>query len=261
MNCLEFRRRLTIDPLSADEDLREHEQDCPACMLFARQIRADEFKLRAMFSSISPPEGMADRIRLAAGFEQRAESRRRWWYGAAATVLMAIGVSMVSLFTTSLERGDVALAQSVIYHIEDEASHLREASPVSTGRINFVFQRFGARLTSDIGPVNFAAECLMRKRNGVHLVLPGHAGPITVFFMPGETAADETTIESPRFRGYLVATDWGSIAVVGEQGEVLDGIGERLAEAVVWPGDDTNGSLQLLGVSHRSFGRSLVAQQ
>ncbi|MCB1774708.1 MAG: DUF3379 family protein [Gammaproteobacteria bacterium] len=235
MNCLEFRRQLTIDPMTDDGALAEHEQQCPDCAAFAREIRADEIKLRALLRSIQPPEGMADRIRLAAGFEQRAAVRRRWWYGAAAGVLMAIGVSMVSLFSTTLERGNVALAQSVIHHIEDEANHLHEAHPVSSGRVNYVFRRFGAELTTNIGPIHFAAECLMRERNGVHLVLPGQSGPITVFFMPGETADGDLEIRSPRFQGHLVPTDWGSIAVVGERGEVLEDLGRRIAAAVNWP--------------------------
>lgn len=238
MNCLEFRRQLTIDPMADDIALTEHEQQCPECSAFAREIRADEIKLRAMLKSIQPPEGMADRIRLAAGFEQRAAARRRWWYGAAAGVLMAIGVSMASLFVTTLERGNVALAQSVIHHIEDEASHLHEAHPVPAGRVNYVFRRFGAELTTSIGPIHFAAECLMRERNGVHLVLPGSVGPITVFFMPGETTNGEMEIRSPRFQGYLVPTEWGSVAVVGEQGEALEGMGQRMAAAVNWSSRD-----------------------
>jgi hypothetical protein len=260
MNCLEFRRQLTIDPMADDVALAEHEQQCPECASFARGIRADEIKLRAMLKSIEPPEGMADRIRLAAGFEQRATVRRRWWYSVAAGVLMAVGVSMVSLFSTTLERGNIALAQSVVHHIEDEASHLREAHPVSAGRVNYVFRRFGAELTANIGPIHFAAECLMRHRNGIHLVLPGQTGPITVLFMPGETTDSEMEIESARFHGYLVPTDWGSIAVVGEREEALEGMGQRLATAVNWPDQGLNAST-LPALRGDLPQRALVAQQ
>ena len=235
MNCLEFRRQLTIDPMADDVTLAKHEQQCPECASFARAIRADEIRLRAMLKSIEPPQGMADRIRLAAGFEQRATVRRRWWYSAAAGVLLAIGISMISLWNTTLERGDITLAQSVLHHIDDEAHHLREAGPVAAGRLNWVFERFGAELTGDIGPVNFAAECLMRKRNGVHLVLPGKMGAITVFFMPGEMANEVMEVTSERFDGRILPTAWGSIAVVGESGEALEGLGERLVTAVRWP--------------------------
>jgi hypothetical protein len=235
MDCLDFRRRLLADPFCHDQDLQVHEAGCPACASFARDLKAQEIRLRGMFKAVSPPEGMAERISLAARFEHRAALRRRWWYGAAAAVLMAVGVSMLSLFTTSLERSNVVLAQSVIHHIEDEAQHLREAGPVPAARLKWVFERFGAELTEDIGPVHFAAECLMRRSNGVHLVLPGREGPITVFFMPGEMTDAKLPVKSLRFVGHILPTDWGSIAVVGEDGEPLHGLGERLASAVEWP--------------------------
>lgn len=235
MNCLEFRRQLLTDPLHQDESASAHEAECAACAAHAREVRAQEIKLRALIDSVSAPDGMAERIQLAARFEGAAATRRRWWYGAAAGVLLAVGASLVSVWTTSAERIGLELAQSVINHIEDEAAHLREAQPVSAGRVNYVFDRFGAELAGDIGPIHFAAECLMRDRNGIHLVLPGRMGAITVFLMPGEMAADVLPVESPRFAGRIVPTAWGSIAVVGEQGESIDGIGEKLASVVRWP--------------------------
>lgn len=246
MNCLDFRRQLLTDPFCKDTELLAHEADCPSCAPFARDVRAQEIRLRNALQAISPPDGMAERIQLAARFDQRSTVQRRWWYSAAAAVLMTIGVSMVSLFTTSIDRGNVALAQSVINHIEDESNHLHEAQPVSAGRMNRVFERFGAELAGNIGTVNFAAECLMRDRTGVHLVLPGKMGPITVFFMPGEMTASTLAVNSARFNGQILPTSWGSIAVVGEAGESLDGLGERLAAAVRWPRTDTV-ELDLLG--------------
>jgi len=235
MNCLDFRRRLLSDPLAEDADLQAHEAGCPDCAPFAREVRAQEFRLRGLFDEITPPAGMAERIQFAARFEQRSTLQRRWWLGAAAALLLAVGGSMLSLWTTSVERGQATLAQSVLYHIEDEASHLRAAQPLPPGRVRSVFERFGAELAEEIGPVHFAAECLMRERNGVHLVMPGRMGPITVFFMPGEMTDSEVPVESARFAGRIVPTEWGSIAVIGENGEPLEGQGERLAAAVRWP--------------------------
>ena len=235
MNCLDFRRRLMTDPMAGGYDLQEHEDDCPGCAAFARELRAKEILLRNLLREAKPPEGMAERIQLAARFERRAAAQRRWWYGAAAGVLLAIGASMVSLWTTTLERSNLGLAQAVLNHIEDEASHLREARPVTGARVKWVFRRFGATLTADIGPVHFAAECLMRHRTGVHLVMPGKMGAITVFYMPGEMSTADLPVRSERFVGRIVPTAWGSVAVVGESGEPLQGLGERLAAAVDWP--------------------------
>lgn len=235
MNCLEFRRRLLSDPFDHDDSLDQHESACAACAGFARGLRAEEIRLRALLQDVAPPAGMAERIQLAVRDERRETQRRRVWYAAAASVLMAVSVSMVSLWTGALERGGQTLAQSVVNHIEDEATHLREAHPVSLQRVRYVFDRFGAELTEDIGPVHFAAECLMRHRTGVHLVLPGKMGPVTAFFMPGEMTDETLPVDSERFTGRILPTAWGSVAVVGESGEVLDGLGERLVAAVRWP--------------------------
>ncbi len=259
MHCLEFRRHLMIDPLSRDEAALAHENQCHDCTGFARELRAQEMQLRHTLREIRPPEGLAERIQLAARFEHNATVRRRWWYASAASLLLMVGVSMVSLWQTSLERGGVTLAQSVVSHIEDEAHHLRAAQPVSGGRLKWVFERFGAELAGDIGPVNFAAECLMRTRNGVHLVLPGELGPITVFFMPGESADGPIAVDQGRFQGEIVPTAWGSIAVIGEQGEALAGKGSRLAAAVRWPADGADGSV-VLG-RRQPLGPVVAAQQ
>lgn len=259
MNCLEFRRQLLTDPFSKDEAVLTHEDQCTECAGFARNLRAQEVRMRSLLLDVAPPEGLAERVKLATRSEQGASTRRRWWYSAAATVLLTIGVSMVSLMTSSLERGNVALAQSVLNHIEDESAHLREAHPVSDGRLKWVFRRFGAQLVADIGQVNFAAECLMRKKNGVHLVLPGKVGPITVFFMPGEIQDAIMPVKSERFDGQIVPTDWGSIAVVGEHGEPLQQLGERLAAAVDWPVDQVVRS-DLAGAS-LSVGLTVAQQQ
>ena len=64
--------------------------------------------------------------------------------------------------------------------------------------------------------------------------MPGRMGPVTVFFMPGEMADTMMPVASARFNGEIIATHWGSIAVVGEAGESVDGLGERLAAAVRW---------------------------
>lgn len=242
MNCLEFRRHMLTDPLRLDDEAHAHESACEACAAFARDTRAREVRLHAVLNDVSPPEGMAERIHLAMRFEHRAEVRRRWWYGAAAGVLLAIGVSMVSVWTTAIERADLALAQSVLHHIEDEASHLHEAHPVAAGRVGRVFARFNAELAGDIGPVHFAAECLMRERNGIHLVLPGKKGAITVFLMPGEMTDSVLPIRSARFHGRILPTPWGSVAVIGESGEELDGIGERVASATRWKDGPVIGS-------------------
>jgi hypothetical protein len=236
MKCLEFRRQLTQDPYQANDVLTEHATSCNTCSSFAQDLQTHEVRLRSILNNVMPPPELAAKIQFAVRLEQRKKRFRKAWYAMAASVLMFVGVSMTSLFNESRERGNMALAQSMLDHIEDEHSHLVDEGPASRGRIKFVFQRFGASLKEDIGPVNFVAECLMRERNGVHLVLPGKAGPVTAFYMPGEHIKESGAMSAGHYQGEIVATEWGSVAVLGEPGEPLQGKAKELASKVHWPG-------------------------
>lgn len=235
MDCLEFRRRLLQDPYENDGDLLEHEANCAECAHFSHSVRAQEAALRALLNSPAPPPELAENIRLSTQLEHPLGYARRAWFGAAASLLLAIGISMTSLFSEHHERAEMTLAQNVIHHIEDEASHLHDHGPASPARVGTVLARFGAKLVSDPGEVRFAAECVMRKRTGVHLVLRGDRGPVTVFFMPGEHLAAVTEVDSARFHGEIIPTEWGVLAVIGEHGEQVAPIAERMTRAVHWP--------------------------
>jgi len=241
MNCLAFRRLLLQDPFAEDPAMREHEQACASCRRHAEELRAQEVQLRELLEQFTPPPELADNIQLAIRLDRRARSRRRAWYAMAASVVLIVGATMTSLVNQGWERGNMALAQSVLNHIDDESAHLHQAGPVTASRAKFVFARFGAELTGDIGPINFAAECFMRQRNGVHLVIPGERGPITAFYMPGEHTRQTIPVESNRFQGWISPMPWGSVAVVGEPGEELRGLAERLGAAVRWPASQPSG--------------------
>lgn len=234
MDCLNFRRQLLESPLRNEPQLLAHEQDCPTCAEFARRIRSQEARLRAVLNVAPPPE-LAERIQLAVSFEPRRSLQQRRWLSMAAGLLLVVSAVSVSWYLSPLERRSLELADSVLHHVHDELQHMHEINHVGQRRLAQLFGAFGAQLHADLGPVNFAAECLMRKKNGVHLVLPGQHGPVTVFFMPDETPTQILTVADQRFRGQVVPTAWGSLAVVGEHGEVLDGIAERLLQAVDWP--------------------------
>lgn len=237
MDCLEFRRQLLQDPSRTEPDLLKHESDCVECGHYAARLRQQEASLRGLLNTPAPPPELAENIRLAARMERRSGYVRRVWLSAAASLLIGISLSMFMLFDQQQERGNMLLARSVIHHIEDEAGHLREPGPASPDRVRGVLARFGAELVGDIGPVRFAAECVMRKRTGVHMVLSGEQGPVTAFFMPGEHADSASAIDSARFHGEIIPTEWGVLAVVGEQGEAIATIATRLAHGVHWPQD------------------------
>lgn len=234
MDCINFRRRILEDPFGHEHDTAEHEQACPNCAGFARETRNRDHALRQVLE-VPPPAGMAERIQMAVNFDRQQQPSKPWWMSTAAGLLIAVTAVTLSVILDPLDRRNAALAESVVNHIKDEAHHLHEAGPAQDGAVKRVFQRFGASFEGGIGRVNFAARCLMRKKTGVHLVLPGETGPITVLYMPDEMTARVVTIADERFQGQVVPTLWGSVAVVGERGEELKGVTQRLLAAVTWP--------------------------
>ncbi len=234
MNCLEFRRELLQDPHAASEALLEHEAQCEECARFSRRTRAREATLRELLNGPVPPPELAERIRLAARMQQRADRRRPFWLAAAASVMLAVSLSMASLYGHRIERSHMDLAQSVIDHIGDEAKHLHTQGLAPPDRVHEVFARFGAELKGSIGEVVFAAECLMRNRTGIHLILKGRQGPVTVFLMPDERPGRMVPVHREGFDGEILPTAWGALAVVGESGELIDPLARRITRAVRW---------------------------
>ncbi len=234
MDCLTFRRKLLEDPFRHEPDLLEHEEDCALCAEFARGTRSQEARLRALLNEVKPPPELTDRIKLAASFERPAMRQARRWLPVAASILLVVTAISVSLFVTPLERRTMSLADSVLDHMHDELHHLNEVRTVTPAQLSQLFDRFGAVITGNLGRVNFAAECLMREKTGVHLIFPGSNGPVTVFFMPHEAPAELTRFADANFKGHIVPTGWGSLAVIGIGDEALGGIADRMLRAVSW---------------------------
>lgn len=247
MDCLTFRRQLLEDPTRHDGALSTHEAGCTACAGFARGLRADEARLRAALD-VEPPAGLADRIQLtiSLGDTPARPIAGRRWLAVAASGVLAVSAAALGWVHFNKPYEDLSLERSVLHHVKDEVAHLHAAGPAATGDLQQVFASFGASVDPNaIGQVNFAGICAMRSNNGVHLVLRGEQGPVTVFFMPGEQATEVLQLQSERFAGLIEPTQWGSIAVVGEQGEKLMPVLNRVRHAVSWPSDRISGHPRL----------------
>lgn len=239
MDCLTFRRQMLEDPRRQDEAMRDHEATCRQCAGFARSLRADEALLQDTLN-IAPPPELAERIQLAISFGEVKKRRpTAWWLSVAAAGLIAVAAGTMGWLTYFYKPyEDLSLERSVLNHVQDETRHLYAAGPADNSDLRGVFARFGAEVSEQaLGNVNFAGICMMRRNRGVHLVLRGEMGPVTVFFMPGEMTSKPMAVDSPRFAGVIEPTDWGSIAVVGEQGESLMPVLQRVRQAVRWPAE------------------------
>ena len=89
---------------------------------------------------------------------------------------------------------------------------------------------------SRLGLLSYAQSCLVRGEWIPHLVVQGERGPIMLLLLPHERVTEPVPLELPEegFSGVIVPLGEGSVAVMGEEGEPLELIRERLAAAVEW---------------------------
>jgi len=236
MNCLEFRRRSLVDPMSQDSELAEHASTCARCAREAQRMASFELAIRHALK-VRPPEGLEARILLAQSFgaTRRTAAAGARWLTAAAALLVAVGVTGWLGYRWDAYLGEpVRLERAVLDHVNGELSYLYVDHDVQRGQLGQLFAQFGARLDYDFGRVSYAGRCNIRKQPGIHLVVPGQQGAITVLFMPDEHLTAPTPIRSDRFTGIMVPTDFGSVAVVGEQGEPVSDVAERMQHLVAW---------------------------
>lgn len=211
MNCLEFRHQCRIDPHSTAADFVQHKQTCARCAAVAAAALDFEYRLEAAFRLPVPPQS-AERLHLARALQ---ESRRRRLYASAASVLLVIGgawMGATQLWPQPVER-------LVVNHVEAELDHLSENRQLSNADLNRILAGIGVEVRGELGPINYAGLCKMRRKLGAHLVLAGTRGPVTVLLMPGESVTSRRVLRDGQFHGSVLPLVGGSVAILGVGGE------------------------------------------
>ncbi len=235
MMCLEARRLLLVEPESRDPELRQHLEQCPECAREAERAWRFEQTLRDALQAEPSPE-LESRILLARSVKGRNRGRRPY-LAMAAGLLLAMGLSFWLGMNRNLMLGiPEALPQLVIHHIERELNHLDEDHDLPMRSVELLLAGFGSQFKGDLGHVRYASRCDIRKKAGLHMVLQGESGPVTVLIMPGEYLDQPSwePVRSDRFKGVVAPTSYGSIAVVGERGEPVEPLLENLRQHLVW---------------------------
>lgn len=227
MNCIGLRRALSIQPGSEDPEVLAHRRVCADCEAFARRQAVFERTLEDAVR-IPVPEGLASRVLVAHGVGLegvRRVRRRRFRLAFAASIAFGLLVSWLVSEPEPLDR-------AVVAHIDHERSHLADRRNLSPEQVNQVLAPLGIAVEAGVGPVHYAGTCPIRRRLGAHLVLEGEKGPVTVLFMPDEPVVGRLPIGDAGLQGIIAPAGRGSIAIVGQPGEALDGIERRVRLAV-----------------------------
>ncbi len=230
MNCTLCQREIWADPKRLSDSCRQHLRNCTACQAVYAESLAMERQLGRLgqLGWERTPAGLRERLLAEGQSSARIQARtHRRGIGLVAS-LMVIGVLYLYL-----PKQAEPLASDILDHVYGELNHLREVQPNASARLAAILNSQGQPFQALGLPVSYAGRCSVRNKPGLHFVLSGQQGPITVLVMPGQYVEHPIDIDDRRFHGGIYATPHGSFAIVGEAGERLAPIARRLRQSAI----------------------------
>ena len=229
MNCLEFLRALNVDPRHLLLAARQHAENCSDC---ARRM-VKQLNMEATLANtlqVPTPVGMEDRILLATRF---SEKRRLALYAVAASVALAVSVTLGSAFFAKPTELDMAI-EMAIEHVLAEPEHLAETKVVSSAQLNELLARVGAS-SSTLLPVTYANSCnFPNGSRGGHIVLATPYGRVTLVLMPN---GESGVVQRRKMKGLIAemyAARQGNYSLIASNDAALIAAKSMLANQLHW---------------------------
>lgn len=224
MDDLEFRRRAYADPNCQDKDFLVKKKESKENTELVNHLHELDQQIKQAVN-IDPPQGLAERLILNQTLDQHSQNkhRTRAALSIAASMLLVFGLVLTMLQPWSSND----LEQQVLTHVYDELDHLIEKQHKDISHVNYILSSYGVELKQDIGQINYLGSCNIANKEGVHIVLSGQMGAVTVMMLPHINIDMQQTISDGRFQGTIVPTAKGSMAILGEKGESLDQVEKK----------------------------------
>jgi|SRR5688572_19374125 len=223
--CLEFRRRVGAEPFADDAEIDAHRRGCAACARYQDELRAmDRVIQRALAIDPSPRERAATAPAAAPG--------RRGLFAIAASLVAGAAVSLLLLVGVPRE----SVARAVIGHVVHEPGAMAATAPMPVAEVGKVLEPHGLRLRAGAGEVTYATNCPLDGHIVPHLVVRTAGGPVTVLMLKHREIAKRMRFDEQGYQGVVLPAPKGSIAIVGQDVSDLDGVAQRVFDAVDWNG-------------------------
>ena len=234
MNCEEYRQAIGADP--SFDGGAGHLRECASCQAYREEMLSlDKRIARAL--EIDVPQPVVPELPDVDTDTVVALPSRRWpstptWLAMAATVAVAaiLGVRMLGVGVDY-----ESLADEVLAHLDHEPRALQVTDvAVTEERLRSVVPASVADFDREASLISYAQSCIINGRTVPHLVIQGARGPVTVLLMPEETVGEAIALQGENVNGVILPVGSGSIAIIGEAGERIEDIQERVTQSVTW---------------------------
>ena len=216
MNCLEFRRQLSIDPQAGGE-FAKHRAVCSRCA--DAFVRASEFEksLRGALD-IPLPANLSESLLFAqatdAQIGHRRSRHRTAWFSMAAAAVLAIGLGVYVQAKP--------LPELAVNHLKKEAFILAKTQPIADEPIRKAFAEFGVSIDKVPAGSSFVACCPVGKFVSVHLIVPESEGPVTVLYLVDDQHEQRHDFIKEGWHGRSVPLTHGTLVLLGHDAAHFD---------------------------------------
>ncbi len=232
MNCLEFRRLVTIDPRSRDREALEHRHQCASCeAMYQRTLATEQILERSVNVGVPNDLGRNILARHSGDHANRARTWKRISLNAiAASLILAAGIGLGMKFSAPASS---ALPHYVLQHVYDELPMLTSSQAMGPASLQKTLQDEHLKV-NHIENLKYAGACAFRNGRSVHMIVQGEVGPVTVLLLPEENINKRLPISDQRFTGSISPAPRGSLAVIGEKREPIEKIEHEIRQQVQW---------------------------
>ncbi len=235
IDCEQFEKYYSIDPNGLDTEMLVHKENCKKCLQTVEQIRKLDRQIRAALEVEVPADLVQMLTKLPGRGSRHGKVIRQSIFGGfALAASFFLGVSLTTYRSNQSAPQPLELQQLVYNHIIGKPQALNALFPVKEALIKTTLKDFGVALKNPLGDVLHITLCPIADTHGLHIVIQGKTGPVTLLFLPTKTIHSREGFHKGRFAGYIEPAPTGVIAVVGEKDELLDGIEEMVENSIEW---------------------------
>lgn len=231
--CEEYREAVGADP--SFDGGATHVTGCAFCQAYRADMQALDDKIGRALALSVPDLDLPDLPEIDTS-NVTALPRRLGapaWLAIAATVTLAAFVGF-----RVLDDGlpaNAPIAEQILAHLSHEPYALRVTDEaVSMKRLERVVPATLATLDHSAGLITYAQSCTINGHEVPHLVMQGKYGPVTILLMPEEAVSGNSKFMDENVDGVILKVGDGSIAIIGEKGESLKSIEEKVKNSVTW---------------------------
>lgn len=249
MNDQQFIERAHANPHDDSADFLAAAASSPERQKLLEEVKRFDASLKQGLAAVAAPPGLKQALLAipegvlhpdtAVAAANDPAWRRGFQYAAGLFIAIA---ALALVFRQPPPAVADPLGDKVFTHIYSEIEFLDDVSPLTLAQVNAIMDTYAgtvflASADMDNLTINVTKDCWVDFQNevrGVHLVITGERGPVTVMVLTNTPVAGEVAIADDRFNGMISPMSGGNLVVVGEKDEAIRRYSTLLAANINW---------------------------